>query len=46
MIIVVFPMVVPLPPHYLLVASILGAVSAPASLFVLDHMGKHALTVV
>jgi len=45
MIIVVFPMVVPLPPHYLLVASILGAVSAPASLFVLDHMGKHALTV-
>lgn len=44
MIIVIFPMVVPLPPHRLLVASILGAISSPASLLVLDKMGKHALT--
>jgi len=43
MIIVIFPMVVPLPPHRLLVASIMGAASAPASLLVLDHLGKHAL---
>jgi serine/threonine-protein kinase len=44
MIIVVFPMVVPLPPNRLLVASILGAISAPASLVVLDQMGKYVLT--
>jgi hypothetical protein len=45
MIIVVFPMVVPLPPRRLLVASILGAISSPASLFLLDRMGKYALTI-
>jgi len=45
MIIVVFPMVIPLPPRRLLVASLLGAISAPASLIVLDQMGKHPLTI-
>jgi serine/threonine-protein kinase len=44
MIIVIFPMVVPLPPSRLLVASILGAISSPASLIVLDHMGQYVLT--
>ncbi len=44
MIIVVFPMVIPLPPGRLLVASLLGAISSPVSLLVLDRMGKHALT--
>ncbi len=44
MIIVIFPMVVPLPPKRLLVASILGAISAPASLLALDQMGKYPLT--
>jgi len=42
-VIVVFPMVVPLPPHRLLAASILAAISAPASLLALDRMGAHAL---
>ncbi len=45
MIIVVFPMVVPLPPSRLLVASILAAVSSPGALLVLDHMDKHALSI-
>ena len=45
MIIVVFPMVVPLPPRRLLAASILGAISSPASLIALDRMGKHALSI-
>ncbi len=45
MIIVVFPMVIPLPPRRLLVASLLGAISSPVSLLVLDYMGKHALTI-
>jgi hypothetical protein len=45
MIIVVFPMVVPLPPGRLLGASILAAISAPVSLLVLDRMGTHALTI-
>ena len=44
MIIVVFPMVVPLPPGRLLGASILSAISAPASLLVLDRLGVYALT--
>ncbi len=43
MIIVVFPMVIPLPPRRLLVASLLAAISAPVSLFVFDVMGVHAL---
>ncbi len=43
MIIVVFPMVVPLPPRRLLVSSILGALSSPASLIVFDRMGDHPL---
>lgn len=43
MIIVVFPMVIPLPPRRLLVASILAAVSSPVSLLVLDRMGTHLL---
>jgi len=43
MVIVVFPMVVPLPPRRLLVASVLAAIGAPGSLFVLDRMGAHAL---
>ncbi|GJM44114.1 MAG: hypothetical protein DHS20C21_09560 [Gemmatimonadota bacterium] len=45
MIIVVFPMIVPLPPRRLLAASILGAISSPVSLFVLHRMGKFTLTV-
>ena len=45
MIIVVFPMVVPLPPSRLLIASILGAISSPASLIVLHQMGKYTLTI-
>lgn len=45
MIIVVFPMMIPLPPRRLLAASILGAISSPASLVVLDRMGKHELTI-
>ncbi len=45
MVIVVFPMVVPLPPRRLLVASILAAISAPVSLLVLDRMGAHGLTI-
>ena len=45
MIIVVFPMVIPLPPRRLLVASLLAAISAPVSLLALDYMGTHALTV-
>jgi serine/threonine-protein kinase len=44
LIIVVFPMVIPLPPRRLLVASLLAALSAPVSLLVLDRMGTHALT--
>ena len=39
MIIVVFPIVIPLPPSRLLVASILAAISAPVSLLLLDQMG-------
>jgi len=45
MIIVVFPMVIPLPPRRLLVASLLAAISAPVSLLVLDHLGEYALTI-
>jgi serine/threonine-protein kinase len=45
MIIVVFPMVVPLRPSRLLVASILAAISSPGTLLVLDHMDKYALTI-
>jgi len=45
MIIVVFPMVIPLPPRRLLVASLLAAISAPVSLVVLDQMGEYALTI-
>ncbi len=45
MIIVVFPMVIPLPPRHLLVASLLAAISSPVSLFVLDRMGKYTLTI-
>jgi len=45
MIIVVFPMVVPLPPSRLLVASILAAISSPGTLLVLDHMDNYALTI-
>ena len=45
MIIVVFPMVIPLPPRRLLAASLLGAISSPVSLLVLDRMGRHALTI-
>ena len=45
MIIVVFPMVVPLPPRRLLVASVLAAISAPVSLLVLDRMGTHTLAI-
>ncbi|MEE8592846.1 MAG: hypothetical protein V3T03_01840, partial [Candidatus Bipolaricaulota bacterium] len=45
MIIVVFPMVIPLPPRRLLVASLLAAISSPVSLLVLDQMGKHAPTI-
>jgi len=44
MIIVVFPMVVPLPPRRLLVASILAAISSPVSMLVLDITGQYALT--
>jgi tRNA A-37 threonylcarbamoyl transferase component Bud32 len=44
MVIVVFPMIVPLPPGRLLAASILAAISAPATLLVLDRMGMHGLT--
>jgi len=44
MIILVFPMVVPLPPARLLVASILGATSSPVALLVLDRMGEHTVT--
>jgi len=44
MIIVIFPMIIPLPPNRLLAASILGAISAPASLLALDQMGKHVLS--
>lgn len=45
MIIVIYPMVVPLPPRRLLVASFLGAISAPVSMLVLDFRGLHALTI-
>ena len=45
MIIVVFPMVVPLPPSRLLFASICAAVSAPITLVALDLMDKHALSI-
>jgi len=44
MIIVVFPMVIPLPPRRLLVASVLAAISAPGALLVLDYTGTHTLT--
>jgi len=44
MVILVFPMVVPLPPRRLLVASILGASSAPFALLVLDRMGEYTAT--
>jgi serine/threonine-protein kinase len=44
MVIVVFPMIVPLPPARRLGASILAAISAPTCLLVLDRMGRHALT--
>ena len=45
LIIVVFPMVIPLPPRRLLVASILAAISAPVALVVLDRIGRHPLTI-
>ena len=45
MVIVVFPMIVPVPPRRLLGASILAAISAPISLLVLGRMGMHALTI-
>jgi serine/threonine-protein kinase len=45
MIIVVFPMVIPLPPRRLLAASLLAAISAPVSLLVLEYIGEHTLTV-
>ena len=44
MIIVVFPMVIPLPPRRILIASTLAAIGSPASLLVLDYLGEHALT--
>jgi serine/threonine-protein kinase len=45
MIIVVFPMAIPLPPRRLLVASFLAAISSPVSLLVLGQMGKHQPTI-
>ena len=44
LIIVVFPMVVPLPPSRLLVASILAAISSPVSMLVFDFTGQYPLT--
>ncbi len=44
MIIVVFPMVIPLPPRRLLIASLVSAASAPGALLVLDFTGTHVLT--
>jgi serine/threonine protein kinase len=44
MVILVFPMVVPLPPRRLLVASVLGASSSPVTLLVLDRMGEYTAT--
>jgi len=45
LIIVIFPMVIPLPPRRLLVASLLAAVSSPVALVVLDRLGTHPLTI-
>jgi hypothetical protein len=44
MVIVIFPMVVPLPPRRLLFASILAAISAPVTLLLLDRTGGYGLT--
>ena len=44
MVIVIFPMIVPVPPRRLLGASILAGLSAPISLLLLDRVGGYALT--